>query len=47
MPSYRVQLGIHDAWAVVAYLDALRLSQRARLRDLPADVRERLAQEAP
>lgn len=47
MPSYRVQLGIHDAWAVVAYLGALRLSQRARLRDLPADVRDRLAQEAP
>jgi mono/diheme cytochrome c family protein len=47
MPSYRVQLSDREAWAVVAYLQALRLSQRARASDLPPDVRERLAQEAP
>jgi mono/diheme cytochrome c family protein len=47
MPSYRVQLSVTEAWAVVAYLDALRLSQRARLDDLPPDVRARLAKEAP
>jgi mono/diheme cytochrome c family protein len=47
MPSYRVQLSDREAWAVVAYLQALRLAQRARVSDLPPDVRERLAQEAP
>ena len=34
-------------WGVVAYLQALRLAQRARVSDLPPDVRERLAEEAP
>jgi mono/diheme cytochrome c family protein len=47
MPSYRVQLSVTDAWAVVAYLKALRLAQHARVADLPPDVREQLAQEAP
>jgi mono/diheme cytochrome c family protein len=47
MPSYRVQLSVRDAWAVVAYLQALRLAQHARVTDLPPDVREQLAQEAP
>ncbi len=47
MPSYRVQLSDREAWAVVAYLQALRLAQRARVSDLPPPVRERLAQEAP
>jgi mono/diheme cytochrome c family protein len=47
MPSYRVQLSDSEAWAVVAYLQALRLAQRARVADLPPEVRERVAQEAP
>jgi mono/diheme cytochrome c family protein len=47
MPSYRVQLSDREAWAVVAYLQALRLARRARVSDLPPDVRERLALEAP
>jgi mono/diheme cytochrome c family protein len=47
MPSYGAQLSDRDAWAVVAYLEALRLAQHARVSDLPPDVRERLAQEAP
>ena len=32
-----------DAWAVVAYLEALRLAQHARVSDLPPDVRDRLS----
>ncbi len=47
MPSYRAQLSDDDAWAVVAYLQALRLAQRARVSDLPPDVRERFSLEAP
>jgi mono/diheme cytochrome c family protein len=47
MPSYRAVLSDREAWAVVAYLQALRLAQRARVSDLPPDVREHLAQEAP
>ncbi len=47
MPSYRAQLSDTEAWGIVVYLQALRLAQRARVGDLPPDVREQLAQEAP
>ena len=47
MPSYSVQLTIHDTWAVVAYLEALRLARNAHINDLPPDVRHELAKEAP
>jgi len=47
MPSYRVELPGSEAWAVVAYLQALRLARRAPVADLPPDVRERLAKEDP
>ena len=47
MPSYRVQLSDREAWAVVAYLQRAATRPRARVSDLPPDVRERLAQEAP
>lgn len=40
MPSYAEQLSLSDRWAVVAYVQALQLSQRARLDQLPAQVRE-------
>jgi len=45
MPSYAFELGAKDRWAVVAYLSALELSQRASLDDLPAGLRTR-AEEA-
>ncbi len=38
MPSYRVQLSTPDRWAVVAYVKALQLSQRASLPELPEEV---------
>ena len=47
MPSYAVQLSLHDTWAVVAYVEALRLSRSARVGDLPPDIRQQLAKEAP
>lgn len=40
MPSYDEQLSVTDRWAVVAYVQALQLSQRARLDALPAELRE-------
>ncbi len=47
MPSYRVQLDVDATWDVVAYVRALQLAGGARVADLPADVRDRLAKEAP
>lgn len=47
MPSYRVQLGIDDAWGVVAYVRALQMAAGTPVADLPADVRARLEKEAP
>ena len=35
MPDYRAQLTAHDRWAVVAYIRALQLSQRADKADVP------------
>jgi mono/diheme cytochrome c family protein len=35
MPAYAMQLTIDDTWAVVAYVKALQLSQRAKLAALP------------
>jgi mono/diheme cytochrome c family protein len=47
MPSYADKLSVHERWATVAYVQALQLGQRARVRDLPPDVRAELAKEAP
>jgi mono/diheme cytochrome c family protein len=43
MPSYAQQLPVHDRWAVVAYVQALQIAERARLADLPPDLREEAA----
>jgi mono/diheme cytochrome c family protein len=45
MPSYAVELDVTQRWAVIAYIDALVLSQGARVAELPEDVREELTQE--
>lgn len=47
MPSYASHLTVEERWAVVAYLRALQLSQRARLDQIPADERARLQGEKP
>jgi mono/diheme cytochrome c family protein len=47
MPSYADALTPDQRWAVIFYLQALQLSQRARVADLPPDLRAELAKEAP
>jgi hypothetical protein len=44
MPAYGRQIAVEDRWAIVAYVRALQRSQRARIDDVPADVRSRLIQ---
>lgn len=46
MPSYADALDVRDRWAVVAYVRALQLSQRASLEQVPPEERERLGKEA-
>jgi hypothetical protein len=45
MPSYAEQIPPHTRWALVAYVRALQLSQRARLADAPPPVQARLLRE--
>ena len=45
MPSYRPWLDTDERWAVVAYIRALQLSQRARIDQAPPAVRARLEKE--
>ena len=40
MRSYAAELPIIDRWAVVAYVQALQLSQNARLDELPAELQK-------
>lgn len=42
MTSYATQVPPRDRWAIVAYIRALQLSQRARFDELPARDRDRL-----
>jgi hypothetical protein len=35
MPDYRAQIAPRDRWAVVAYIRALQLAQRASPSDIP------------
>lgn len=40
MSDYASQLPVEDRWAVVAYIKALQLSQRAVLADLPSELQD-------
>jgi mono/diheme cytochrome c family protein len=46
MPSYASELSVDDRWAVVHYVRALQLSQRATLDQAPPDARKKLQGEA-
>jgi mono/diheme cytochrome c family protein len=46
MPSYAPQLEPMERWSVVAYVQALRRSQAAKVAEAPPDIREKLAKEA-
>jgi hypothetical protein len=43
MPDYRAQVPVRDRWAIVAYIRALQLSERATLSDVPPGERNALA----
>lgn len=45
MYSYASRIKPRDRWAIIAYIQALQLSQNATLDDVPADVRQRLENE--
>jgi mono/diheme cytochrome c family protein len=47
MPSYADMLPRSERWAVVAYVQALQLSQAASVAELPPELRAELAKEAP
>jgi cytochrome c len=47
MASYAPQLSAQERWAVVAYVEALRLSQSATLADAPPGIQQKLRAEAP
>jgi len=47
MPSYAAELSMEERWAVVAYLRALQLSQRAAVEQLPPEVRARIGEVKP
>ena len=42
MPDYAAQVPVEDRWAIVAYIRALQLSQRAPLAQLPPAERQKL-----
>jgi mono/diheme cytochrome c family protein len=45
MPAYAADIPVEERWGVVAYLEALRHSQNARLEDAPPEVRAQLSKE--
>lgn len=47
MPDYRHQISVPDRWAIVAYIRALQLSQRATIADVPAGRRRELERQQP
>jgi mono/diheme cytochrome c family protein len=46
MPDYSAQINPRDRWAIVAYVRALQLSQRATIEDVPQEERGKLNQGA-
>jgi mono/diheme cytochrome c family protein len=46
MPDYSASINPRDRWAIVAYIRALQLSQRATIDDVPAEERGKLNQGA-
>ncbi|MBN9167117.1 MAG: hypothetical protein BGO98_38215 [Myxococcales bacterium 68-20] len=46
MPAYEDMLDRNERWAVVSWVQTLQLSQRARVAELPPELRERLEKEA-
>lgn len=47
MPSYAAMLSVDDRWAVIGYMDALRMSRGVKLADLPPDLQARFMEAKP
>ena len=47
MPDYAAQIPVRDRWAIIAYIRALQLSQRASPGDVPPEILRKMKQEAP
>ena len=47
MPDYAAQIEVRDRWAVVAYVRALQLSQRATTAEVPPEAMRKLEQPKP
>lgn len=47
MYSYKARVSPEDRWAIVAYIQALQLSQHAELSDIPADRRQEMEMLVP
>jgi mono/diheme cytochrome c family protein len=47
MPDYAAQIAVHDRWAVIAYIRALQLSQRATTAEVPPEDLRKLEQPKP
>jgi hypothetical protein len=47
MPDYRAQIAPRDRWAIVAYIRALQLAQRASRSDIPGGDPSRVSAPAP
>jgi mono/diheme cytochrome c family protein len=44
MPSYRKQIPVEDRWAIIAWVRVLQRSQRTTVADVPADMKNQIAQ---
>ena len=44
MPSYASRVTPHDRWAIVAYIRALQRSQNGSINDVPAELRDKIAE---
>jgi mono/diheme cytochrome c family protein len=47
MPSYRAQIPVADRWAIVTWVRVLQRSQNAKPSDVPANMSDKIEQEAP
>lgn len=47
MPDFSAEIQLADRWAIVAYLRALQLAERATVNDVPAEARAQLSPGGP
>lgn len=47
MPDYKEQIPPEDRWAIAAYVRAIQLARTATVNDVPADMRDKIADKPP